>query len=143
MVPGVRPCLQSLADRGVELTLASGTEVEFVRSELQLLELADFFGDRVFAPGSEPREFAKRRVMEELIARHQLPPTQLVSFGDGLVETQAVVALGGLAIGIACDETHRSGVIDLAKRDSLAAAGAAVIVGDYRSINVLLDQMWS
>ena len=131
-VPGTRKLLQQLVDRGVELTLASGTEIEFVREEAELLQIDRFFEGRIFAPGSEPREFAKRQVMEELLSRHGIAGEAMIGIGDGLVETEAMTALGGLAIGVACNELHRDGSVDETKRTQLIAAGARLIVPDYQ-----------
>lgn len=141
-VPGTRTFLQLLVDRGVELTLASGTEIEFVREEAALLKIADFFEGRIFAPGSQPHAFAKKRVMEELLLRHGDQGTGVIGVGDGKVETQAMSELGGLAIGVACDEQHRSGVTDEAKRPQLIEAGAAVIVPDYRHAVEFVEHLW-
>jgi len=141
-VPGTRKLLQLLVERDVELTLASGTEIEFVREEAALLKIADFFEGRIFAPGSEPRAFAKKRVMEELLLRHGDQGTGVIGVGDGQVETQAMSELGGLAIGVACDEQHRSGVADEAKRPQLIDAGAAVIVPDYRHAVEFVEHLW-
>jgi phosphoglycolate phosphatase-like HAD superfamily hydrolase len=142
VVPGTHAFLEALRTRGVELTLASGTEIEFVREEAELLGLAPYFEGRIYAPGAEPRAFTKRAVMEDLLTRHGIDGAGLVSFGDGLVETEAATTLGGLAVAVCCDETHRSGVIDQPKRDSLVPAGAALVVGDYREARTLLDYLW-
>jgi hypothetical protein len=55
---------------------------------------------------------------------------ELLGFGDGVVETQAVKAVGGVAVGVASAEPGQSGV-NPDKRARLAAAGADVIIPDY------------
>jgi len=141
VVPGAHLLLADLQQRGWELTLASGTEIEFVREESAVLEIDGFFGERVYAPGATPQAFSKRAVLEDLLARHEVEGTALVGFGDGIVETRAVTELGGLAVGVACNETTRDGVPDPRKRDELIAAGAAIIIADYRDAPALLDAM--
>jgi hypothetical protein len=62
----------------------------------------------------------------------------LLAFGDGPIEIQHTRALGGVAIGIACDESAPlSGKIDPAKEELLAAAGADAIFADFRGAPAL------
>lgn len=142
MVPGSRAILQELINRGIELTLASGTEIEFVREEAGLLGILPFFEGRIFAPGHDPHAFSKKNVMEKLLNRLGIPGPQLLSFGDGQVETQSVTELGGLAVGVACQEATRDGTMDVSKRPTLVAAGAKILVPDYREARPLLDWIW-
>jgi phosphoglycolate phosphatase len=139
VVPGTHELLALLQHRGWELTLASGTEIEFVHEEAGVLRIDHYFADRVFAPGATPQTFAKRDVMEALLQRYGVDGSALVGFGDGVVETRAVSELGGIAVGVACDETDRDGRIDPRKRQELIAAGASVIVADYREFTALAD----
>lgn len=141
LVPGSRRLLTELASRGIELTLASGTEIEFVRAEAALLEIAHFFDDRIYGPGHPPQAFSKRRVMDELLHRHGARPETLVGFGDGIVETADVHTLGGTAVGVASDERGRSGEPEHWKRTRLIDAGAHVIVPDYRHVDELLKHL--
>ncbi|HUQ72055.1 MAG TPA: HAD family hydrolase [Planctomycetaceae bacterium] len=138
-VPDAHRFLSDIQQRGWEITLASGTEIEFVREESAILKIDGFFGERVFAPGAKPQAFSKRAVMEDLLHRQGVTGEALVGFGDGVVETRAVTELGGVAVGIACDETHRDGRVDPRKRQELIAAGAAVIIPDYRDGAALLN----
>lgn len=137
VVPFAHQILTLLIEQDCEATLASGTEIEFVREEAKILQIDHHFSDRVFAPGATPQAFAKRQVMDDLLRRHNVSGAAMVGFGDGVVETRAVCELGGLAIGIACDETHRDGRIDPRKRQELIAAGASIIIPDYRDTNAL------
>jgi phosphoglycolate phosphatase len=139
VVPGAHQLLSELQQRGVELTLASGTEIEFVRTESAILQIDEFFGDRVYAPGAKPQAFSKRAVMDDLLQRHGVDGNSLVGFGDGIVETRAVAELGGIAVGVACDETTRAGTPDPRKCEELIAAGASIIIADYRDTPALLE----
>lgn len=141
-VPGTHALLEALVARGVELTLASGTEIEFVREESELLGFAHFFEGRIFAPGAEARAFAKEQVIADLLARHDTEGDVLLGFGDGIVETRGVAQQGGLAIAVACDETHRSGITDESKCPTLIEAGASIVVPDYQQAEALLDYLW-
>lgn len=142
MVPGARDFLQGLVDRGVELILASGTELESVREEAVVLEIEHFFEDRIYGPGSDPRSFTKLGVMQQALQRTGLPAESLVGIGDGVVETENVHHLGGLAIGVASDEIARSGQVVGWKRSRLIDAGAHLIIPDYQDQSALLAWLW-
>jgi hypothetical protein len=60
-----------------------------------------------------------------------------VAFGDGYVEIEDTKAAGGIAVGVASNEAIRSG-IDEWKRRRLIAAGADIIVPDFREGGQLL-----
>ena len=47
-VPGAEDMLHALWNRGLELYLASGTDLKYVRDELHVLGLERFFGPRVY-----------------------------------------------------------------------------------------------
>jgi phosphoglycolate phosphatase-like HAD superfamily hydrolase len=132
--------LAALAERGLLLCLASGTDLAAVEEELVLLGLKRWFGERVFAPGPHDPDFSKGRVIARLLAEHGLAPEQLVSFGDGVVETAEVQKAGGLAIGVASDETHGRG-LNPRKRNQLVAAGADWIIGDYAGREGILTRL--
>jgi phosphoglycolate phosphatase len=133
LVPGARALLTDLQSRGIQLTLASGTAVVNVKREANLLEIDHFFEDRIFGPGEDSREFSKLAVMKQILATSQADGAELLGFGDGFVEIENVKELGGIAIGCATDETHRSGRVEEWKRTRLIQAGADVIVPDYRN----------
>lgn len=132
--------LAALSQRGLVLCLASGTDLVAVQEELVLLGLDRWFGGRVFAPGPHDPEFSKGRVIAHLLADYRLAPEQLVSFGDGVVETAEVQKMGGLAIGVASDETTGRG-LNPRKRQQLIAAGADWILGDYGCRAAILAKM--
>jgi phosphoglycolate phosphatase-like HAD superfamily hydrolase len=139
-VPGSRELLQGLADRGLELCLASGTDLVYVKQELEALRLESFFGERVYGAIDDYRNFSKKMIIDRLVAERQLGPGELIGFGDGFVEIQEVSRVAGLAVGVASDETHRVGIDDW-KRKRLIEAGAEVIVPDYRDLDPLLQHL--
>lgn len=132
MVPGARAFLTALANAGVELTLASGTELEFIREEARVLDIDHFFAGRIFGPGDDPHAFSKLQVMQELMSRHSMDASALIGVGDGVVETQNMSELGGFTIGVASDEQHRAGVSEPWKRERLIESGANLIIPDYQ-----------
>lgn len=137
-VPGSDQLLKSLEKRGLELVLASGTDVVYVRDELDALGFAPFFQERVFGAIDDYKNFSKKQVIERLVAEKGLKPGELLGFGDGYVEIQEVKRAGGIAVGVASDEQHRVAINDW-KRGRLIDAGADLIVPDYRDHTALLD----
>jgi len=142
MVPGARTMLNDLAARGLQLTLASGTAVKNVRHEAALLQIDHFFEGRIFGPGDDPREFSKLAVMERVLAETGSRGSQLLGFGDGFVEIENIKQLGGIAVGCATDEEHRSGRVEEWKRTRLIQAGADVIVPDYQNWPKLAERLF-
>jgi phosphoglycolate phosphatase-like HAD superfamily hydrolase len=139
-VPGSHGMLTALRERGLKLYLASGTQMRFVRSEADLLRLTPFFGDEIYAPDGDDAAFAKRAVIERILSENNIRGEQLLSFGDGVVETEEVRSVGGTAIAVASDETP--GGVNRWKRDRLVPAGADVVIADYRKHVELLDLLF-
>lgn len=143
LVPGARALLTELQERGVQLTLASGTAQVDVRREARLLEIDHFFEGRIFGPGEASREFSKMAVMRQVLADAQAQGSELLGMGDGFVEIENAQELGGIAIGCATDETHRSGRVEEWKRNRLIQAGAHIIVPDYHNWPKLTELLFS
>jgi beta-phosphoglucomutase-like phosphatase (HAD superfamily) len=137
-VPGARQLLEALRRRGVELYLASGTDLKYVRDEVSVLGLAHYFEPHIYGALDDYKKFSKALIVEQIIGDTGVPGTQLVGFGDGFVEIEEVKKVGGLAIGVASNEESRSGINEW-KRNRLIRAGADIIVGDYREVERLLE----
>lgn len=129
-VPGTHELLTNLRDRGVTLVLASGTPIEAVKAESDLLKLAPFFEERVFAPDGTSGEFSKRAVIEQFLTDTGIGGHELIGFGDGFAETVEVKRAGGLAVGLATVEVGRGGVNPV-KRRMLIDLGADLVVPHY------------
>jgi phosphoglycolate phosphatase len=137
MVPGAEQLLARLAERGVALWLASGTNHDCVVRELGVLGLDRWFGKCVFGSVPPPGKFSKAAVIEQMLREHKLAGHQILGIGDGFVEIVSIARAGGLAIGVASNEETRQG-IDPEKRRWLIEAGAHIIIGDYRHSDELL-----
>ena len=133
LVPGARSMLDDLIAHGLQLTLASGTAVTNVRHEAGLLGIDHYFEGRIFGPGDDPRQFSKLAVMQNVLEETGSSGAHLLGFGDGYVEIENIKQLGGIAVGCATDEVHRSGQVEEWKRTRLIQAGADVILPDYRN----------
>lgn len=139
-VPGSHNMLEALWERGLNLYLASGTHLKHVRFEADLLELSPFFGREINAPDGDDPAFSKRAVIERILKDNKIRGEQLLSFGDGVVETEEVRRVGGTAIAVASDEA--SGGVNKWKRDRLVPAGADVVIADYRGHKLLLSWLF-
>jgi beta-phosphoglucomutase-like phosphatase (HAD superfamily) len=136
-VPGSRRLLTQLRERGVKLYLASGTDLKYVRDEVAVLGLTEFFGEHIYGALDDYRSFSKAMIIERIIKDMNVGAHQLLAFGDGFVEIEETRRAGGVAVGVASDEEARQG-INAWKRERLIRAGADIIIGDYRQQDELL-----
>jgi phosphoglycolate phosphatase len=136
MVPGALATIQALHGQGVACYLASGTDEAYVLDESTALGLLPYFAG-IYGALDDYQNYSKRQVIERIITQHQLKGSQFVAFGDGYVEIEDTKAVGGVAVGVASNEAARSG-IDEWKRRRLIAAGADIIVPDFREGSALL-----
>ncbi len=139
-VPGAEALLRALQQRGLTLYLASGTDLKYVRDELQVLGLAQYFGEHVYAALDDYKQFSKAMVVERIIRDTGVAGQELLGVGDGYVEIEEVKRVGGFALGVASNEETCEG-INAWKRNRLVQAGADAIVGDYRDLETLLG-LW-
>ena len=142
LVPGTRSMLDDLTARGLQLTLASGTAVSNVRREAALLGIDHYFEGRIFGPGEDPRVFSKLAVMQQVLVETGSSGAELLGIGDGFVEIENTKQLGGIAVGCATDEVHRSGGVEEWKRTRLIQAGADVIIPDYHNWPELAERLF-
>jgi len=137
LVPGVTGLLAELRERGITCYLASGTDHPCVENEARALRVTDWFDGGIYGAQDDYKQFSKAKVIQQIIAEHDLHGPELVGFGDGYVEIENVIEIGGIAVGAATDEVNRGG-LDTWKRNRLAGAGAQVIVPDFREHRALL-----
>ncbi|MBC8356921.1 MAG: HAD family hydrolase [Planctomycetes bacterium] len=135
-VPGSRSLLEWFQRRSTSMYLASGTDISFVRDELSVLGLDQFFGDHIYGAIDDYENFSKAMIIEQMIRDAGFDGTEIVGFGDGFVEIEEIKRVGGLAIGVASEEETCEGV-NAWKRERLIQAGADVIIGDYREFDSL------
>jgi len=133
LVYGARELLELLAARQLPMYLASGTDELFVKREAALLDLAKYFGPRIYGALDNYRNFSKQMVIERILRENQIEGNQLLSFGDGYVEIENTKTVGGLAVAVASDEANNgSGNLDEWKRQRLLQVGADVVIPDFR-----------
>ena len=137
LVPGSRELLENLRARGIRCYLASGTDLPYVVDEAAALRVDGYFDGGISGALDDYRQFSKAKVIEQILAEHELHGPELVAFGDGYVEIENTVGVGGIAVGLATDEIERRSVDDW-KRNRLILAGAHLIVPDFREQDALL-----
>ncbi|MCY3024024.1 MAG: HAD family hydrolase [Planctomycetota bacterium] len=142
LVPGTLSMLRELQTRGVRMFLASGTDERYVLEEARLLTLDPFFGRHMYGALDDHTSFSKQMVIDRILRENSVPGASLLGFGDGFVEIDNVKSSGGIAVGVATDETQRSGRPDEWKRDRLIGVGADVIVPDFRESSRLIGYIW-
>jgi phosphoglycolate phosphatase-like HAD superfamily hydrolase len=133
--------LAAMRDRGVPVFVASGTDLAHVSREVELLGLSSFVAGRVFAPKDNDAAFRKRDVIDRAVRELGIRGDELIGFGDGVVETQEVKRIGGVAVGVASSEAGTRGV-NASKRETLIAAGADIVIPDYEHADELLSWLW-
>ena len=134
--------LELLLARGLTLYLASGTDEPCVKAEAELLDVARYFGPRIFGAQDDYQNFSKKMVIDRILRDHAVSGERLLAFGDGYVEIENTKTVGGLAVAVASDEAHNgSGHIDPWKRQRLLGVGADVVIPDYRDAEALLESL--
>ncbi len=135
LVPGAREFLALLRENGLEMTLLSGSAHHVLEKETAILEIAEFFGERIIGPRNDALSFTKRAAFNALAVEHGWKPGELLAIGDGSAEIEHARALEGVAIGIACRESEpERGLIDELKRELLLSSGADLVVPDFRPL---------
>ncbi len=141
MVPGAQEILSALHKRGVQLHLASGTDHDDVVQEARLLGVDGFF-TAIHGAREDYQNHSKAKVIERLLAEHDLHGRALLGFGDGYVEIENVRQAGGLAVGVAGDEERRVGW-DPFKVKRLSEVGAHILIADFTCSDELIHYLFA
>jgi phosphoglycolate phosphatase-like HAD superfamily hydrolase len=141
LVPGSLDMLTGLRARGVACYLASGTDIPYVRDESGALGLHPLFGEHIYGALDNWKSFSKAILIKRIFELNQLRGPELIAFGDGFVEIENTVEVGGIAVGVATDEKH-PGEIDAWKRNRLINAGASLIMPDFSQAQALLSYLF-
>jgi phosphoglycolate phosphatase len=142
VVWGGRSFLERLQERGLTLIILSGTIEHRVKEEAALLDLERYFGAHIYGSTADVVLSSKHAVMGRLLREEQITGEHLLAFGDGPVEMQVAKELGAMAVAVASDEEHNgSGKLDPHKHKQLVAAGADIVLPDYRDGTALLERI--
>lgn len=142
LVPGSYNLLESLVRRGLKLYLASGTDLKFVRHEVELLGLSRYFGEHIYGALDDYQNFSKKMIIERILCEEKLQGAELLGFGDGFVEIEEIKRVGGVAVAVASDEVNRRGVNEW-KRNRLVQAGADLVIPDFGCCQDLLGWLFA
>jgi phosphoglycolate phosphatase-like HAD superfamily hydrolase len=137
MVPGARNFLAGLADEGLQLYLASGTDHHYVEAESTALGVAPYFEGRIYGALDDDESHRKERIIQRILAEQDLHGDELLAVGDGPVEIREAVGRDALALGVASDEVSRVGWND-AKVARLTRAGAHFLVNAFEPVEQLM-----
>ncbi len=116
--------------------MAAGTDLAYVRDEVALLGLNDYFSTRVYGALDDYKRFSKAMIIERIIRETGVLGEEILGVGDGFVEIEEVKRVGGYALGVASVEETGCG-IDSWKRSRLLEAGADAIVGNYQDLDAI------
>ena len=140
---GTLDLLAGLKGAGVNCYLASGTDLEFVLQEAELLGVSDYFRDadgqlHIYGALDEYRNFSKKMIIERILSENGLAGEELVVIGDGYVELENARDVGALAVGVASLESGGEGW-DQWKKERLREVGAHILVPDWQEFDLLFD----
>jgi len=141
LVPGARPLLEALRERGLRLYCASGTDHSYTQEETQLLDIARYFDGGVHGALDDYRSFSKAILIQRMLASAECRADGLLGFGDGYVEIKDVKDAGGVAVGVATDEPECRKV-NAWKRQRLASVGADFIIANFLCHEQLLHTLF-
>jgi len=122
--------LKTLAENGVKIYLASGTDEEDVKKEATLLGYADYFTGGIYGSVGDMNNDPKRQVLKKILREGGVDMEKLVIFGDGPVEMREAHDNGALAFGVLSNEVRRYGWNEK-KHSRLLRAGADLLVPDF------------
>jgi len=141
MIVGAERFVRALAERGLTLYVASGTDREHVRRECAALGMDGYFTGGIFGALDTFEEYSKAKVIRDILDTHGLEGPELLVVGDGPVEIREGKARGALTIGVASDEVARHG-LNPHKHERLANAGADILIPDFLCADELLARLF-
>lgn len=141
LVPGARALLEALADRGLKMYLASGTDQPYMREEADLLDVSRYFDGRVYGALDDYKSFSKKILIQRIIASAECEGSAFLGFGDGYVEIENIKDVGGVAVGVATAEPECQAV-DPWKRKRLIGVGADFIIPNFLCRDELLGALF-
>ncbi len=130
--------LKILYDKGIKLYLTSGTDVQDVINEAEVLGYAYLFEGRIFGAVGDLNKEAKKIVLDRILDMiGEKEAGMILTFGDGPVEIRETHKRGGITVGVASNELRRFGLNEV-KRTRLIKAGADFLIPDFTQAEQLL-----
>ncbi|MGC8545965.1 MAG: PfkB family carbohydrate kinase [Athalassotoga sp.] len=141
LLKGSYEFLTDLKNHGIKILTASGTDLEDVLEESELLGIKYFFDGGIYgAVGADYKEHTKEMVIKRLIDKNNLNGSELVIFGDGPVEISVGKNFDAFTVGVASDEKKGYGW-NLKKFQRLKDVGADLLIPDF-TVKVALEKIF-
>lgn len=142
LIQGSQEFLRGLAEKNVELYVASGSDHADVLREASALGIADYFKGGIYGALDASEANGKERVIQRILDEHQLAGNELLVVGDGPVEIIEGRQRGAISLGVASDEVLRHGW-NAHKIERLTRAGADLLVADFANSTELIEVLVS
>jgi phosphoglycolate phosphatase-like HAD superfamily hydrolase len=130
LIAGSLDFMRGLAEKGVALYVASGSDHGDVLREASALGIAQYFQGGIYGALDASEANGKERVIQRILDEHHLAGNELLVVGDGPVEIIEGRQRGAFALGVASDEVLRHGW-NAHKIERLTRAGADLLVADF------------
>lgn len=137
LIKGSQEFVRGLAEKGIALYIASGSDHLDVVREANALGLAGFFQDGIYGALDASESNGKERVIQRILDDHHLAGNELLVVGDGPVEIIEGRQRGAISLGVASDEVVHSGWNEH-KTGRLTRAGADLLVADFSHSSELI-----
>ncbi|MBS3742527.1 MAG: HAD hydrolase-like protein [Candidatus Cloacimonetes bacterium] len=134
--------LEDLYNQGISLYLASGTDIEYVRHEAEVLGVDSYFQQGgIFGAVKNYKNFSKEMVIKKILQDYDLRGSELMIVGDGYVEIQNAKDVNAIALGVASAK-HNNYNMNAHKRQRLIDAGADLMITDFSEHNKLMKHLF-
>jgi phosphoglycolate phosphatase-like HAD superfamily hydrolase len=142
LIEGSQEFLHGLAQQGVDLYVASGSDHADVLREASALGIAKYFQGGIYGALDASEANGKERVIQRILDEHHLAGNELLVVGDGPVEIIEGRQRGAIALGVASDEVAHHGWNEH-KIERLTRAGADLLVADFAHSSELIELLVS
>jgi len=137
LIQGSQEFIRGLAEKGVALYIASGSDHADMVREANALGISKYFQGGIFGALDASESNGKERVIQRILEDHHLAGYELLVVGDGPVEIIEGRQRGAISLGVASDEVVHSGWNEQ-KIERLTRAGADLLVADFAHSSELI-----
>jgi phosphoglycolate phosphatase-like HAD superfamily hydrolase len=142
LIQGSQEFLGGLAEKGVVLYVASGSDHADVLREASALGISNYFVGGIYGALDASETNGKERVIQRILDDHHLAGNELLVVGDGPVEIIEGRQRGAISLGVASDEVVHHGWNEH-KIERLTRTGADLLVADFAHSTELIDLLVS
>jgi phosphoglycolate phosphatase-like HAD superfamily hydrolase len=130
LLKGSHEFVRGLAEKGITLYIASGSDHLDVVREANALGLSQYFRGGIYGALDASETNGKEKVIQRILDDHHLAGKNLLVMGDGPVEIIEGRQRGAISLGVASDEVVHYGWNEH-KIKRLTRAGADLIIPDF------------